>query len=104
MRKLKKAKARPKTTDESVERRFWREHDTADFVDWTKAKSATFPNLKPSTRTISLRLPIALLHRLKIRANHDDVPYQSLLKILLAEALDAPGPVRSRRTSAAAER
>lgn len=104
MSKLKRTKTRPKSSDEAVERRFWREHDTADLVDWSKATSATFPNLKPSTRTISLRLPIDLLHRLKVRANRDDVPYQSLMKILLAEALGEPRPARSRRSSTSAKR
>jgi predicted DNA binding CopG/RHH family protein len=102
--KLKKTKARPKSSDEAVERRFWQEHDTAGLVDWSKARRATFPNLKPSTQTISLRLPIALLHRLKTRANRDDVPYQSLLKILLSEALDSPSPARSRRATSTAKR
>lgn len=77
----------PKFKSEDAERRFWAAHDSADYVDWRKAKRAALPNLKPSLRTISLRLPESLLEELKLLANKRDVPYQSLLKILLAEKL-----------------
>jgi predicted DNA binding CopG/RHH family protein len=77
----------PKFRTEAEERRFWETHDSADYVDWSKAREASFPNLKPSTTTISLRLPSTLLSDLKILANKDDVPYQSLLKVLLAESI-----------------
>lgn len=75
----------PTFGSEAEERRFWETHDTSAFVDWNKARVAVFPNLKPSTETISLRLPAALLAELKALANKRDVPYQSLLKVYLAE-------------------
>ena len=81
----KKPKPIPRFADEVAERAFWESHDSAAYVDWTKAKSARFPNLKPSTTSISLRLPVALLERIKVVANKRDVPYQSLIKIWLAE-------------------
>jgi predicted DNA binding CopG/RHH family protein len=78
-------KKRHKTHSEADEREFWLTHDSADHVDWSQARRLSFPNLKPSTRTISLRLPEALLDHVKILANARDIPYQSLLKVLLAE-------------------
>ena len=75
----------PTFGSEGEEREFWETHDTSSFVDWKKARLAVFPNLKPSTETISLRLPTALLSELKALANKRDVPYQSLLKVFLAE-------------------
>ncbi len=77
----------PKFKSEARERAFWASHDASEYVDWTKAQRALLPNLKPSTRTISLRLPEPLIARLKVLANKRDVPYQSLLKVLLAERL-----------------
>ena len=77
----------PVFRSEAEERRFWETHDTSPFVDWSTARLAVFPNLRPSTETISLRLPAALLAGLKALANKRDVPYQSLLKIFLAERL-----------------
>src|SRR5438105_11132046 len=77
----------PAFRSETEERRFWETHDTSPFVDWSKARVAVFPNLKPSTETISLRLPAALLAELKALANRRDVPYQSLLKVFLAERI-----------------
>ena len=77
----------PVFRSETEERRFWQTHDTSPFVDWTEARVAVFPNLKPSTETISLRLPAALLAELKALANRRDVPYQSLLKVFLAERI-----------------
>ena len=79
------SKTLPTFRDEVEERQFWESHDSADHVDWSKAERVRLPNLKPSTRSISLRLPIALLERLKIEANKRDVPYQSLIKTWLAE-------------------
>src|SRR5713226_7655651 len=78
----------PAFRSESEERRFWETHDTSPFVDWNNARVAVFPDLKPSTETISLRLPAALLAELKALANKRDVPYQSLLKVFLAERVD----------------
>lgn len=77
----------PKFNSEDEERDFWATHDSTEYVDWKKAKRIKFPNLKPSTRTISIRLPESMLDDLKILANKKDVPYQSLLKIYLAERI-----------------
>jgi predicted DNA binding CopG/RHH family protein len=74
--------------DEAEERQFWETHDSSSYVDWSKAERVRLPNLKPSTRSISLRLPLALLERIKIAANKRDVPYQSLIKTWLAEKAD----------------
>ena len=102
-------KAVPAFQTEAKERRFWETHDTTDYVDWSAARPARFPNLKPSTETISLRLPAGLLADLKALANKQDVPYQSLLKVFLADRVarewqaSRVPPVRSqkavRRTS-----
>lgn len=75
----------PAFRNEEEERDFWATHDSTDYVDWSRAREVRFPNLQPSTETISLRLPEALLADLKILANRMDVPYQSLLKVYLAE-------------------
>lgn len=77
----------PKFRNEDEEREFWATHDSSDYIDWDKAKRLTLPNLKPSTRTISVRLPESLLDDLKLLANKQDIPYQSLLKIFLAERI-----------------
>ncbi len=87
MPERKKLKKIPRFSSEAEERAFWEEHDTADYVDWSRAKAGVFPNLKPSTETISLRLPLGLLAELKILANKRDIPYQSLLKVFLAERI-----------------
>ncbi|HET9783550.1 MAG TPA: BrnA antitoxin family protein [Terriglobales bacterium] len=81
----KKLKAIPKFKSEAAEREFWRRHDTVDYVDWEHARRVALPRLRPSTETISLRLPVPLLADLKSLANERDVPYQSLLKVFLAE-------------------
>lgn len=82
----KKFKAIPKFKNEDEEREFWATHDSTEYVDWSKAVvNPIFPNLKPSTQTISLRLPAYLLARIKELANAKDVPYQSLMKVFLAE-------------------
>jgi predicted DNA binding CopG/RHH family protein len=88
MTKRPARKAIPTFRSEVEERKFWETHDTSPFVDWSEARVAVFPNLKPSTETISLRLPAALLAELKALANKRDVPYQSLLKVFLAERVD----------------
>jgi predicted DNA binding CopG/RHH family protein len=82
-------KAVPKFRTEHAEREFWASHDSTDYIDWRKAKRATLPNLKPSSQTISIRIPKPMLDRLKLLANKRDVPYQSLLKIFVAERLKA---------------
>ena len=74
---------------EAEERAFWESHDSSDHVDWSKARRVRFPNLKPSTKAISLRLPVDLLERIKMAANKRDVPYQSLIKVWLSEKVDA---------------
>lgn len=79
----------PPFASEAEERRFWETHDSAEYFDWSKAERVRLPNLKPSTTSISLRLPVPLLERIKIAANKRDVPYQSLIKTWLAEKLDA---------------
>ena len=79
----------PKFANEAEERRFWQTHDSADHVDWSDARPVVFPELKPSTKSISLRLPESMLEQLKLLAHKRDVPYQSLVKIFLAERLQA---------------
>jgi predicted DNA binding CopG/RHH family protein len=79
----------PKFKSEADERAFWQDHDSADYIDWSGAEQAVFPNLKPSTRTISIRLPESMIEELKVLANKRDVPYQSLLKIFLSERIEA---------------
>lgn len=84
----KKLKPIPKFRSEDEEREFWRTHDTTEYLDWSTARRVQFPNLKPSTKSISLRLPVSLLDRIKVEANKRDVPYQSLIKTWLAEKVD----------------
>src|SRR5260370_41561923 len=81
-----KHKPIPQFNDEDEEREFWANHDSTEYIDWSKAeKNPSFSHLKPSTRTISIRLPESLIAALKTLANKRDVPYQSLVKIFLAE-------------------
>ncbi|MHB8482974.1 MAG: BrnA antitoxin family protein [Nitrospiria bacterium] len=75
----------PKFKNEEEEREFWATHDSTEFLDWKKSKKVLLPNLKPSLKTISLRIPETLLEKLKLLANKQDVPYQSLLKVFLSE-------------------
>ena len=82
---MSKLKSIPLFKTEAEERRFWETHDSTDYVDWSKAERVRFPNLKPSTTAISIRLPRGLLEQIKIAANKRDVPYQSLIKMWLAE-------------------
>ncbi len=79
----------PDFESEDKEREFWSNADSVDYVDWDNAKRAILPNLRPSQKTISLRLPAMMLAQLKVLANKRDVPYQSLLKLFLKERLDA---------------
>ena len=88
-RSKRRLKAIPEFASEAEERRFWETHDSVDYVDWSRARRVTFPNLKPSTETISLRLPAPLLNDLKALANKRDVPYQSLLKVFVADRVAA---------------
>ena len=82
---MSKPKTIPRFKTETEERKFWETHHSTDYVDWSKAERVRFPNLKPSTTAISIRLPTGLLEQIKIAANKRDVPYQSLIKMWLAE-------------------
>lgn len=77
----------PKFISEAEEQSFWSKNDSTEFVDWSSAKPIKLPKLRPSLRTISLRLPVAMIEDLKVLANQRDVPYQSLLKVFLAERI-----------------
>jgi predicted DNA binding CopG/RHH family protein len=79
----------PKFKSEEEERKFWVKHDSTEYVDWSKGERGVFPNLKPSTKTISLRLPESMLEELKLLANKNDVPYQSLMKVFLSERIES---------------
>ena len=83
----KPTKTLPRFASEAEERAFWESQDSTAYVDWSKAKRAVLPNLKPTTKTISLRLPQHLLDSIKAAANARDVPYQSLIKVWLQEKL-----------------
>ncbi|MBI5075168.1 MAG: BrnA antitoxin family protein [Nitrospirae bacterium] len=85
MNRLKKI---PKFKSEAEESAFWAMHDSTEYVDYSTAKRVVFPNLRPTTRTISIRLPESLIEHLKLLANKRDVPYQSLLKIFLSEKVE----------------
>lgn len=85
MSRLKKI---PEFKTEAEERKFWEGHDSSDYVDWNKAQISALSNLKRSTKTISLRLPEGLLERIKIEANKRDMPYQSLIKVWLADDVE----------------
>jgi predicted DNA binding CopG/RHH family protein len=78
----KQRKKVPIFKSEDEEREFWARHD---YIDYKKAKRIQFPNLKPSSRAISIRLPESLIENIKVLANREDVPYQSMMKVLLAE-------------------
>lgn len=82
---MRKIKPVPAFKNEAQERKFWETHDSTDYVDGGTAQRVRFPNLKPSTTAISLRLPVSLLEQIKIAANKRDVPYQSLIKMWLSE-------------------
>jgi predicted DNA binding CopG/RHH family protein len=91
------SKSIPKFKNENQEQEFWSEHDSTEYLDWKKAERVLFPNLKPSTKSISLRLPESLLDALRQMANERDVPYQSLIKMILQERIEQD--FRSRRSS-----
>lgn len=84
----KKLKEMPVFKDEDEEREFWAKEDSTDFVDWNSAESVVLPKLKPTTRTISLRISESMLEKIRLVANKRDVPYQSLIKMFLKEQLD----------------
>jgi len=83
-----KMKRIPKFRSEDEEREFWASHDSTDYINWSEAKEIIMPNLKPSLKTISIRLPEIMIEELKLIANKRDVPYQSLMKIFLAERVE----------------
>lgn len=78
----------PKFKNEADERKFWADNDSSEFIDWKKAQHAVFPNLKPTLRSISLRLPESMIAELRQLANERDVPYQSLIKHFLRESIN----------------
>ena len=84
----KKLKKIPKFKNENDERKFWSEADSTEYVDWSEAEVVALPKLKPSTKTISLRLPESMLDEIRIIANKHDVPYQSFIKIILKEKIE----------------
>jgi predicted DNA binding CopG/RHH family protein len=85
----RKLKPIPAFGSEAEERRFWETHDSSDYLDWSKAERVRLPALKPTSTAISLRLPMPLLERIKVAANKRDMPYQSLIKMWLAEKVDS---------------
>ena len=87
MKKVKKKRI-PKFRNEDEERDFWASHDSTDYIDWSEAKEINMPKLKPTLKTISIRLPEIMLEELKLIANKRDIPYQSLMKMFLAERVE----------------
>ncbi len=98
---MKRLKRIPKFASEDQERRFWATHDTTEYFDYSKAVRVYFPNLKQTSRTISIRLPESLLANIRAIANQADVPYQSMMKILLTEKVSEVRKKRRRRVAAA---
>jgi len=88
MRNTKRKKKIPRFETEDEEREFWATHDSTHYIDWRKAKRARFPELKPSEKSISIRMPKFLIEDLKLLANRRGIPYQSLMKELLAEKVE----------------
>ena len=78
----------PKLKGEDQERKFWASHDSTDYVDWRRSERVKLPNLRPTTRTISIRLPESMIEKLKVLANKRDIPYQSLLKMFVADKIE----------------
>jgi len=87
MKNMKKNKI-PKFRTEEEERNFWSSHDSTEYIDWSKSKNINLSNLKPSVRTISIRLPEIMVEELKLLANKRDIPYQSLMKIYISEKVE----------------
>jgi len=87
---MKTTKTIPTFKNIEEERVFWETHDTLDYLDETKVKKVRFPNLKKTTKSISIRLPVDMIDELKVRANSMDVPYQSFIKMLLKKGLNTP--------------
>jgi predicted DNA binding CopG/RHH family protein len=93
-------KSPPRFRSEDEEREFWATHDSTEYFDYSDAREVVFPKLRPSTATISLRLPQGLLDDLRVLANERDVPYQSLLKVYLAERVSEERRLRPQRRRA----
>jgi predicted DNA binding CopG/RHH family protein len=87
----------PEFRNEEEEFEFWSKADSTEYLDWSKAKRVKLPNLKPTLRTISIRLPVSMVEDLKVLANQRDVPYQSLMKVFLAERVAQERTVRRKR-------
>ncbi len=85
---MKQLKKLPKFKDEKEKVEFWATHDSTEYINYSKAKKAIFPNLKPTIRTISIRLPESMIEHLKVLANKRDIPYQSLMKMFLIERIE----------------
>ena len=98
---MKRAKKIPKFESEDRERKFWSRRDSSAYINYREAVRASFPNLKPSSRTISIRLPESLLESIKLVANRADVPYQSMMKVLLYEKVCEVLRTRRRKPPAA---
>jgi len=98
---MKKLKKIPVFKSAVEEERFWATHDSADYIDFAQAKPAFFPQLKPSNKTISIRLPESLIEAIRLLANRQDIPYQSMLKVLLAEKVQEVLNIKHRRGKAA---
>jgi predicted DNA binding CopG/RHH family protein len=97
----KELKPIPTFQTEDEEREFWASHDSTEYIDWDEADEVIFSQLKPSTRTISLRLPELMLNELRLIANKRDIPYQSLIKLFLKERIDEELKSYSRKEAAA---
>ena len=100
---LPEYKGLPQFESEEEERAFWATHDSTEYVDWDGAETAVLPKLKPSTKTISLRLPEMMLNELRLIANKQDVPYQSLIKMFLKERIDQELKYRTAPIQASSE-
>jgi len=88
---MKKLKQIPRFKSEAEEREFWATHDSSDYIDWSQAeRNVSFPNLKPTTKPISIRLPEYMIENLKEKANEIDIPYQSLIKTYIKRGLQSP--------------
>ncbi|MCC5842936.1 MAG: BrnA antitoxin family protein [Verrucomicrobia bacterium] len=85
----------PHFKSEADEREFWAKHDSAEYINWKNGKNVTFPNLKPSLKSISIRLPESMIEQLKVIANKKDVPYQSLVKRYLSEKVREEMEIRA---------
>ena len=98
---MKKLKKIPVFKTLAQEERFWATHDSTDYIDFSKVELGFFPELKPSSKTISIRLPQSLVEAIKLLANKQDIPYQSMLKVLLAEKVRETLSLQSRKGNAA---